>query len=244
MRSAWDDPDALFAGIKAGYNQVNHGHLDLGNFELDALGVRWVRDLGAENYNLPGYWDGKRGGRRWSYYRLNSASHNVPMLGGKDQDPLAKSRFTKTDVNGARPAVVVELTEAYQEFARSVSRGMAMIEDRRAVLVQDEFDIQTPCEVAWGMTTDAEIEVEKGEVAVLKLKGKELAARLQCSHQARFSVESAEQETPQKTNRGVRRLVVRLPQASGDIRIAVLLSPVWPDGKVVETVEIKPLADW
>ena len=36
---------------------------NLGNFELDALGVRWVRDLGADNYNLPGYWDKKRGGK-------------------------------------------------------------------------------------------------------------------------------------------------------------------------------------
>jgi len=61
FRSAWDDPQALFVGLKAGYNQVNHGHLDLGSFELDALGVRWVRDLGSDNYNLPGYWDGKRG---------------------------------------------------------------------------------------------------------------------------------------------------------------------------------------
>ena len=99
MRSAWDDPNALFLGIKAGYNQVNHGHLDLGNFELDALGVRWARDLGSDNYNLPGYWEAKRGGQRWSYYRLNSASHNVPMLGGQSQDPLAKSSFTKTEIN-------------------------------------------------------------------------------------------------------------------------------------------------
>ncbi len=244
MRSAWDDANALFAGIKAGYNQVNHGHLDLGNFELDALGVRWVRDLGADNYNLPGYWDGKRGGQRWSYYRLNSASHNVPMLGGKDQDPMAKSHFTKTDVNTERPAVVVELTEAYQEFARSVSRGMAMIEDRRAVLVQDELDVKTPCELTWGVTTDAEIGLRHETVAMLKLKGKELVARLYCSDRARFTVESAEQEAPQRTNKGVRRLVVRLPQASDNIRIAVLLSPVWPDGKVVETAELKPLADW
>jgi len=26
FRSAWDDPEALFVGVKAGYNQVNHGH--------------------------------------------------------------------------------------------------------------------------------------------------------------------------------------------------------------------------
>ena len=60
-----------------------------------------------------------------------------------------------------RPVAVVELTDAYDDFARSARRGLAMIEGRRAVLVQDEFEIKTPCEVAWGMTTDAEIDVKE-----------------------------------------------------------------------------------
>jgi hypothetical protein len=244
LRSAWDDPNALFAGIKAGYNQVNHGHLDLGNFELDALGVRWARDLGSENYNLPGYWESKRGGQRWSYYRLGSFSHNVVTLGGRHQDPLGKSSFAKTEVNGERPFAVVELTEAYADLARSARRGLAMIEGRRAVLVQDEFDIQTPCELTWGMTTDAEIEVKEQTVAVLKLKGRELTARLLSPQNVGFTVESAEQAPPQHKNEGVRRLVVRLPQAGGDTRVTVLLSPQWKDGKVVETAEVRPLSNW
>ncbi|MCX5644681.1 MAG: heparinase II/III family protein [Phycisphaerae bacterium] len=244
MRSSWDDPNALFLGIKAGYNQVNHGHLDLGNFELDALGVRWARDLGSDDYDLPGYWEAKRGGQRWSYYRLNSASHNVPMLGGQSQDPMAKSSFTKTEINGARPVAVVNLTEAYKDFARSAVRGIAMIEGRRAVLVQDEFEMAKPCEVAWGMTTDAEIDVKQGTVAVLKLRGKELTARLLSPKDAAFTVESAEQQPPQKTNAGVRRLMVKLPQAGGAICVAVLLSPAWQAGKVVDAAEIKPLARW
>jgi hypothetical protein len=244
MRSAWDDPNALFAGIKAGYNQVNHGHLDLGNFEMDALGVRWARDLGSENYNLPGYWEGKRGGQRWSYYRLGSTSHNVILLDGRHQDPLAKSSFTKTEVNGERPFTIVELTEAYADLARSARRGLAMIEGRRAVVVQDELDIQTPCELIWGVTTDAEIEVKERTVAVLTLKGRELTARLLSPQNAGFTVESAEQESPQHKNEGVRRFVVRVPQASGETRVTVLLSPRWKDGKVVETAEVKPLANW
>ena len=244
MRSAWDDPDALFVGVKAGYNQVNHGHLDLGNFELDALGVRWARDLGSDDYNLAGYWDSKRGGTRWSYYRLNSASHNVPMLGGQSQDPLAKSSFSKTEINSVRPVVVVNLTEAYKAFARSAVRGIAMIEGRRAVLVQDEFEMAKPCDVVWGMTTDAEIDVKQGTVAVLRLKGKELTARLLGPKGAVFTVESAEQQPPQKTNTGVRRLLVKLPQAGGTVCVAVLLAPAWQAGKVVDAAEIKPLASW
>lgn len=244
MRSAWDDPNALFLGIKAGYNQVNHGHLDLGNFELDALGVRWARDLGSDNYDLAGYWEAKRGGQRWSYYRLNSASHSIPMLGGESQDPLAKSSFTKTEINGARPNAVVNLTEAYQGFARSATRGVAMIEGRRAVLVQDEFEMNKPTEVAWGLTTDAQIDIQQGTLAVLKLSGKELTARLLSPKDAVFTVESAEQRPPQKTNAGVRRLMVKLPKADGSVRVAVLLSPAWGKAGAVEGTEIKPLTSW
>ena len=60
MRSDWLDPSAMFVGIKAGTNRVNHSHLDLGTFVLDALGQRWAVDLGGDNYNLPGYFGNKR----------------------------------------------------------------------------------------------------------------------------------------------------------------------------------------
>ena len=104
--------------------------------------------------------------------------------------------------------------------------------------------IKTPCELAWGMTTDAEIDIEDKTVAVLKLKGRELTVRLLSPQDGGFTVESAEQEPPQQKNEGVRRLMVRLPQASGSTCVAVLLSPQWKDGKVVEMTEIKPLANW
>ena len=244
FRSAWGDPEALFVGIKAGYNQVNHGHLDLGNFELDALGVRWARDLGADNYNLPGYWSGKRGGKRWSYYRLNSESHNICMLGGEGQDPMARSNFILQRLNGTTPAAIVDLTDAYEGRVNAAFRGIAMIQNRRAVLVQDEFDIKVPCEVAWGMTTDATVNIVAASRAVLNLKSKELVARILSPAGATFVVESAEQEPPQRANKGVRRLVLRLPKAGGNVRIAVLLSPVWEDGDVARKAEIKPLKSW
>jgi hypothetical protein len=244
FRSAWDNPEALFVGVKAGYNQVNHGHLDLGNFELDALGVRWVRDLGSDNYNLPGYWDGKRGGRRWSYYRLNSKSHNIPLLGGEDQDAYAKSSVIKFESKKSSGFALIDLTSAYNNFAEKATRGVATVAGRRAVLVQDEFELKSPCEVAWAMTTDARISSDKATIAELSLKGKQLIARVLSPAGVHFVVESAEQKPPQKTNKGVSRLVVRLPQAKGNIRLAILLSPLWKDGNVVRTVELKPLVEW
>lgn len=243
FRSAWNDPDAMFVGVKAGYNQVNHGHLDLGNFELDALGERWARDLGSDDYNMPGYWSGGRGGRRWSYYRLNSESHNICMLNGEQQDPLARSKFTQIKVGEKSPSVLVDLTQAYKPHAERSSRGVAMIEGRRAVIVQDEFKIEKPCDIVWGMTTDAQINIEDPRSAVLQIGDEKLIARILSPANAGFSVTSAEQEPPQKKNAGVRRLTIEMPKVSGEVRIAVLFSPVWKDGQV-KTASVEPLANW
>jgi len=244
FRSAWDDPEALWVGVKAGYNQVNHGHLDLGNFEMDALGVRWVRDLGSENYNLPGYWDGKRGGRRWSYYRLNSKSHSVPLLGGENQDPMATSKFIKFESKKSSAFALIDLTSAYENFAKKVTRGLAMTDGRQAVLVQDEFEIEKPCELIWAMTTDAEISLEKEWIARLTIDGKELVAQVLSPYHAAFTIESAEQKPPEKTNKGVKRLTLRLENAKDNVRVAILLSPVWKDGRHVSSASLKPLAEW
>jgi hypothetical protein len=247
FRSAWDDPEALWIGIKAGYNQVNHGHLDLGNFELDALGQRWVRDLGSDNYNLPGYWDKKRGGRRWSYYRLNSQSHSVPLLGGENQDPMAKSKFIKFESKQSHAFAafaLVDLTSAYEKYANKVIRGLAMLDGRKAVLVQDEFEIENPCELVWAMTTDAEITLKREWIARLTIDGKELIARVLSPYHAPLTIESAEQTPPEKTNKGVNRLIVRLDDAKGNVRVAILLSPVWKGGRYISSVGLRPLAEW
>jgi hypothetical protein len=130
-RGSWTDPNCLWAGIKAGYNKVNHAHLDLGNFELDALGVRWFRDLGSDDYNLPDYF----GVKRYTYYRLNSTSHNIPILGGKSQREDATSKFIKHGEGVTEPFSVIDFTEAYKDYASSAQRGLKVSGGRKAVLV-------------------------------------------------------------------------------------------------------------
>ncbi len=236
MRSAWNDPNALFVGVKAGYNQVNHGHLDLGNFELDALGIRWARDLGSDDYNLPGYFDRKKGGKRWDYYRNISESHSVPLIDGKGQDEAAKASVIDFDSadNGAR--VSIDLTDAYKDRANNVIRDVALTNGRRAAVVRDRFELSSRSDIVWAMTTDAEIAVQPDGVAELSLEGKKLIARVIEPKGAVFEVESAERQAPEKPNKGVQRLLVRAKDVTGAVTITVLLAPVWPDG-AVETIE-------
>ena len=80
-------------------------------------------------------------------------------------------------------------------------------------------------------------------IARLSLNGKELVARVLSPYHAPFTIESAEQKTPERTNKGVKRLTLRIPDAEGNVRVAILLSPVWKKG-YVSSVQVKPLAEW
>ncbi|MBN1343664.1 MAG: heparinase II/III family protein, partial [Phycisphaerae bacterium] len=87
LRSAWEDPNAVYVGFKGGDNTVNHGHLDLGSFVLDAEGQRWALDLGRDDYALPGYFIvGKT-----RYYRLKTEGHNTLIIDGRNQNPTARA---------------------------------------------------------------------------------------------------------------------------------------------------------
>jgi hypothetical protein len=243
FRSAWNDPNALFVGVKAGFNQVAHGNLDLGTFVIDALGVRWARDLGKENYNLPGYWSMGPKGKRWTYYRLSSFSHNVPVLGGKNQDVYARTKITKFKSTPSKGFAILDLTSAYKDFAKKVTRGVAVVGDRKAVL-QDEFVITKPCEVAWGMTTDAKIAADKKGQAVLTIGDKKMTAQILSPAGAVFTVESAEQKPPLQSNKGIKRLMIRLKDQKGPLRITVFFAPLRPDGGPLLTPKVKALEQW
>ncbi|MDP2889730.1 MAG: heparinase, partial [Bacteroidota bacterium] len=48
MRTSWTDPNAIYLGFKAGSPSVNHGHMDIGSFIMEADGVRWASDFGMQ----------------------------------------------------------------------------------------------------------------------------------------------------------------------------------------------------
>lgn len=228
MRSSWTDPNASWIGIKSGVNSSAHSHLDLGNFELDAGGVRWARDLGSDDYNLDGYWTMGVNGKRWNYYRLNSFSHNVPLLGNRNQYELAKAKFTETNLNTTVPSATVDLTDAYRDFSSKSTRKVSLTDGRKNFVIEDQHTLTTTTQVAWGMTTAHSIELLKGGKAILRnatITSRTLEAEIIEPAGAEFSVESAVQKAPEKLNTGNSRLMIRLPNQSGKVKIIVKLSP-------------------
>lgn len=235
LRSKWHDPRALYVGFKGGDNKVNHSHLELGTFVLDADGQRWVLDLGSDDYNLPGYF----GKLRWTYYRLGTQGQNTLLIDGKNQDPKAVAPIVAFHSSPDRAHVVADLSAAYAGQAKQVARGIALL-DRRKVLVQDELVQVTGREVAWQVHTEAKIELQ-GSHAVLTQKGETLQARILAPADARFTIESADAPPPQHQQPNVRKLVVNLPPSQNTLRIAVLLTP----GKeAVPAPAVVPLGSW
>jgi len=239
FRSAWEDPKAIFIGFKGGDNRVSHSHLDLGTFVMDAGGYRWAVDLGPDNYNLPGYF----GKNRWTYYRLSTPGHNTLTLGGENQNPRAKAPIIGFGSSPARAWAVADLSSAYAAQAKSVLRGLTLI-SRREVLVQDELVVAEPVDVVWSLHTPAKVEL-MGNEALLSQGDWRVKAQILQPAGAHFEVTKADPPPPQAQQPNVRKLLVRLPGAVGELRLAVLLSPYPADSKPPEeTPEVKPLKAW
>lgn len=238
FRSAWNDPRALFVGFKGGDNGADHVHLDAGTFVLDARGQRWAIDLGPDDHELPGYF----GRERWSYYRTRTEGHNTLILDGRNQSPTAVAPLTLFASSPAGGYAVADLTAVYAPSgATKLRRGVALLNGRERVLVQDEIEASKPVEVVWAMHTRAQITGgADADRAELVQGGERLSARILAPAGARFDVAPVEIAAPQRPAPDVQKLIVRLPGRVASTRLAVLLAP----GEEADPPGIVPLDRW
>lgn len=247
LRGSWTDANATFIGFKAGRNNANHGHLDIGNFVLDALGERWAMDFGHDDYNLPGYFSKQR----WEYYRLRAEGHNTLVVNpghGPDQK-LTGTKILRFESKSDRAFAIGDLREAVAPDTRRAERGVALL-GRQRVLIQDELVTDQPTDVWWFMHTEAKVELDTaGMTATLQRNGKRLAAQILSPAKARFEVMKAEplsgspHPPKQANNDRYRKLAIHLT-AVKDLRLAVLFIPVTDGSKAKPARKVTPLAEW
>ncbi|HXU77656.1 MAG TPA: heparinase II/III family protein, partial [Methylomirabilota bacterium] len=249
LRSEWENPKAVYVGFKAGDNKANHSHLDLGSFVFDALGVRWASDLGADNYNLPGYF----GNQRWNYYRLRAEGQNTLVINpsaGPDQDPSASTRVVRFKSSPDAAYAIADLSPAYRKDARKVWRGLSLVK-RNVLLVQDEVEADKPADIWWFMHTPAAVEIQKGgRSAELQQMGTRLRVEILSPEGATLQLVEAKPlpDSPhperQAKNEGTRKLAIHL-EGVKSCRLAVVLAPVLEDrGQSPVQFKLKTLADW
>ncbi len=190
-RTSWTDPEALYVGVKAGHNGVNHDNLDLGSFVFDALGERWVVDMGPDDYNLPHYF----GKLRYTYYRLRAEGHNTLLINPDqrpDQDVDALCRITRFEHDGDTTQTEADLTPAYAGHgAKQVTRSYTLAADK--LTLDDHVELNEPGDVWWFAHTEAKVDLaDDGRRATLEQDGKRVTVQLASPAEARFELMPAE----------------------------------------------------
>jgi hypothetical protein len=237
FRGGWDDRGTFYIALKGGSNTVNHAHLDLGSFVLDAFGQRWAMDLGSDSYDLPQYF----GSLRWTYYRTRTEGHNTLLIDDQNQDAQANAKIIAFSSTPERAFAVVDLSDGYKASATRVRRGVELL-NRNSVIIEDEIEANNAVKVQWNLHTPATVFVANdGRSAVLAQKDKELSARILSPENAKFSVTGANPGGKQNPNKAVTKLIVTLPEKVTSTRIVVVLARK----DIADQVsDVPPLDNW
>ena len=182
MRSAYLDENATFAGIKGGYNFINHGDLDIGTFVFDSMGERWAEELGPGPYDAPNYFLNTPAGGRWKNYSKRAEGQNTlvinPDMTLDDQYALAESSFTDFEESADGAKATLDMTDAYRmNGATRVERSLELYDGQSCLKITDNVKCIIKSDIYWFMHTKADIEIsEDGKTAILTIGDKQLKA--------------------------------------------------------------------
>ena len=207
FRTAWE-PAATFIGIKGGTPAASHGHMDVGSFVYDAHGVRWIHDLGKENYNLPDYF----GGKRWTYFRLQNRSHNTLEINRELQNAQAKPcPLISSNLTGNPLSASFDLSEAYSNSAGKIIRSLRFDTLTGVATLEDEITAPAGT-VVWRAFTDADAKVQ-GDQVILRKNGSQITLKRMSSNGV-WTIADAKPPTDRENpNTGFRALILTIPQA-------------------------------
>jgi hypothetical protein len=251
-RSSWTDPRASFIGLKAGSPSAPHGQMDTGSFVLDADGVRWAMDLGAEGYhgiesrgmNL---WSAAQDSDRWTIFRQSNAGHNTLVIDGKLQVAEGHAEIVKFSSQPDFPHSVADLSPVYRGQAENVRRGVALLPSRE-VVIQDELDGLTPgSRVRWGMITPSRVDSQTAATLQLTQENQQLKLTIVEPPGATWSIVNTEQPRHEwdSPNPGTQMVAFEVEAPStGQLRVVVVATPGSCDAASGERFTATPLGDW
>lgn len=179
MRTSWVDSNAIYVGVKAGSPSVNHAHMDVGSFVLDANGERWASDFGMQDYNSletkgVDLWNRSQDSQRWQVFRLNNLAHNTLTFDNQLQRVKGYAKIDQWSTDSDSPAVVMDLSEVYGGQVSGVKRGIA-IRDKKYVVVRDEIrTTEKSAVLRWNLLTTANVKIVDGKTVQLSQNGKSM----------------------------------------------------------------------
>lgn len=232
FRTAWNS-DAAYLGIKCGKPSAPHGHLDEGGFVYDDAGVRWILELGPENYNTiesrgMNLWNMKQESDRWKLLRYNNFGHSVPTINGTMQLVDGLTSFTETKIGdaGEESYAVIDLTPVYRNEVAKATRKATLYPDG-SLAIEDSFEA----------LKDKEAVIERRFLTSARTEVKEDCFELSLSNQGKTLVKSLTTDTNLAIERSVSPCETDKEYDSKNRGVSVLLekSTLKPGEKAVFT---------
>ena len=146
VRSGWER-GAIFAGLLGGENPEGSSHeqLDAGTFVYHNHGKLWFTDLGADNYDIKGYFGNYR------LFRRNAEGNNTLVLQSLPYGQALNnnSPITEWKSSDAASYAILDTTAAYGDKAVKTKRGMLLTADRKTWVLRDETEFKEKENAYW-----------------------------------------------------------------------------------------------
>ncbi len=184
MRTSWTDPNAIYVAMKGGSVSVNHAHMDVGSFVMDADSVRWAMDFGMQEYeSLESkglqIFGRTQDAQRWTVFRYSNLVHNTITVNGQQQRVTGYAPITGSSSAASFMDAITDLTAVYKGAVAKANRGIAIV-DQQWVVVRDEIQaLDTPTTIRWTLLTPASVKITGENTAALTKDGKKLFLRVQ-----------------------------------------------------------------
>jgi hypothetical protein len=183
MRTSWTDPNAIYVAMKGGSVSVNHAHMDVGSFVMDADGVRWAMDFGMQEYeSLESkglqIFGRSQDAQRWTVFLYSNLVHNTITVNGLQQRVTGRAPITSSSPATSFMDAITDLTPVYTGAVAKANRGIAIV-DQQYVVVRDEIRaLDTPTTIRWTLLTRASVKITGENTAELTKDGRKLFLRV------------------------------------------------------------------
>ena len=184
MRSSWTDSAAIYVGLKAGAASVNHAHMDVGSFVMEADGVRWAMDFGMQDYNSLEskgiqLFGRNQDAQRWQVFRYSNRVHNTLTVNDELQRVEGYAAITGSSADPKFTSATTDLTPVYKGSLAKANRGVAIV-NQAYVVVRDELEAgPKEATVRWTMLTGADVKITGNNRVELTKAGKKLTLQVQ-----------------------------------------------------------------
>lgn len=232
LRDGWRKHSA-FVSMHGGSNAANHGHLDAGSFDIQALGEVWAYgNLGRDDYTYPGYFSKKTlpGYQaedtqqtipgRWHFYRLRAEGKNCLVFNPSvrpDQNEMGMAVLSDKQADLIQSSFTLDLTSCYSRDVTSYTRKIQLNKQTSLITLFDSVKAKRPSTVWWSMHTMATICIQdNGKAALLRIGDKQMRAVIKSPADVVFEVSDAVYlpgasfpKTMNTPNTGFRKLLIK-----------------------------------